>query len=85
MEDKVYMENLLNLCKGVADLYLHGIIESSSPNVRAAFHQALCETLTIQNEIFSKMSEKGWYSVSQVEQEKIQQLKQKYITNTTQS
>lgn len=84
MEDKIYMENILNLCKGVADLYLHGTLESPTPNVRAVFHQALCETLTMKNEIFAKMTEKGWYPVQQVEQEKIQQLKQKYMMDTTQ-
>ena len=43
MDDKCIMENLLNVTKGVCDLYMHGSIESSSPNVHRAFTDALNE------------------------------------------
>lgn len=82
MDDKLYMENILNLCKGIADLYLHGALEASTPEIRTVFHQALCETLSIQSDLYGKMSQKGWYPVQQVEAEKIQQVKQKYSTST---
>ena len=52
MDDKCLMESLLMSVKGVCDLYLHGTIESNTEHVHSAFDQALCNSLTIQNEIY---------------------------------
>ena len=38
--DQQIMENLLLTTKGVCDLYLHGAIESATPNVHQAFDPA---------------------------------------------
>ena len=78
MNDKMKMEELLNITKSACDLYLHGSIESGSSKVHCVFETALCETLKMQNEIYSKMSDKGWYSSEQADAQKIQQVKQKY-------
>ncbi len=78
MDDKNLMENLLWNVKEVCDLYLHGTIESATCNVHGAFDKALNDSLTMQDQIYSKMSEKGWYPAEQVEQQKIQQVKQKF-------
>lgn len=79
MEDKILMENELLVIKGVCDLYLHGTIESSTAEVHEAFKCALNESLNIQNKIFNLMSEKGWYNIPAVEQNKIDLVKQKFI------
>lgn len=78
MNDQVIMENLLLTTKGVCDLYLHGTIESATPNVHNAFNNALHESLCMQDDIYQKMSAKGWYPSSQAEQQKIQQVKTKF-------
>lgn len=78
MDDKNTMENLLQTTKGVCDLYMHGAIESSTPEVRSAFCAALNETLTIQDDIYKDMAARGWYSTEQAEPNKVQQVKQKY-------
>lgn len=78
MNDKDLLEDILLTVKGASDLYLHGTIESSTPNVHCAFDKALCDSLKMQNEIYSKMQSKGWYPAQQVEQTKIDQAKQKY-------
>lgn len=78
MEDKDLMENELLVIKGVCDLYLHGTIESSTAEVHEAFKCALNESLDIQNKIFNLMSEKGWYKMDTVEQQKIDTVKQKF-------
>ena len=78
MDEKGIMEDLLNVTKGTCDLYMHGTIESSTENIHNAFNNALNEALQMQNEIYSKMAGKGWYSTQQAEQQKIQQVKQKY-------
>jgi len=76
MDDKGLLENILQLTKGSTDLYLHGTTEGSTENIHQAFHDLLHETLKIQHEIYKKMEAKGWYTVEQVEEQKIQQVKQ---------
>lgn len=78
MDDKGLFENILQLTKGAADLYLHGTIESSTENVHQAFCDLLTETLKLQHEVYKKMEAKGWYPVEQVEEQKVQQAKQKF-------
>ena len=78
MDDKNLMENLLLLEKGVCDLYMHGAIESSTPKVHQAFSTALNSALGMQDTIYTKMSDKGWYSAQQAEQTQITALKQKF-------
>lgn len=78
MDDKNLFENILQLTKGATDLYLHGTTEASTENIHQVFHDLLCETLKIQHEVYKKMEAKGWYPAEQVEQQKIDQAKQKF-------
>lgn len=78
MEDKDLMEKELLVIKGVCDLYLHGTIESTTQDVHTAFKDALNESLNIQNKIYNLMAEKGWYKTENVEQTKIDTVKQKF-------
>lgn len=78
MDDKTIMENLLNNTKGGCDLFMHGTIESTTPNVRQAFTTALNSALTMQDETYKHMSQNGWYQVEQAPQQKTQQMKQKF-------
>ena len=78
MEDKVIMENLLLTTKGLCDLYLHGTLESSTPAVHDTFDGALQQSLKIQDVLYRKMAEKGWYPTEMAEQKNIEKVKQKY-------
>lgn len=78
MSDKNLMEDILLLEKGVCDLYMHGTIESSTENVHNTFSNALNESLRMQDTIYDKMAAKGWYPTEQVEQTKIDSVKQKF-------
>ena len=78
MDDRCIMENLLHNTKGACDLYMHGSIESDTANVNSAFKNALTETLCMQDAIYKKMSEKGWYTTEAVTQQKIDQVRQKF-------
>ncbi len=80
MDDKQIMENILLTTKGVCDLYMHGTIESGTPNVHNAFQTALNDSLCMQDNIYKAMTQKGWYTTEQVPQQKIDQVKQKYTT-----
>lgn len=78
MDDRLIMENLLNTTKGVCDLYMHGAIESCTPEVRQAFTTALNFELAMQDELYREMQQKGWYAPEQAQPKQLEQLKQKY-------
>jgi spore coat protein CotF len=80
MDDKTIMANMLTSTKSLCDLMLHGSIESATPNVHNAFKLVLNDSLDMQNQIYSKMSEKGWYPAQNAEQKQINQTKKKYST-----
>ena len=67
MNDKEIMEGILLTTKGVCDLYMHGSIESATPNVHEAFNTALNDSLCMQDGIYK-----------QAPQQQLQQVKQKY-------
>ncbi|MGG7164123.1 spore coat protein [Clostridium ihumii] len=79
MNDRDLMECLLIISKAEAGLCLHGTIESATSDVHSTFNDVLCEVLKVQNEIYNKMSSKGWYPTEQAEQEKISKVKQKFL------
>ena len=78
MDDKNIMENLLLTTKGVCDLYLHGTVESSTQNVHQVFDKALKDSLCMQDDIYKKMSAKGWYSTQQADSDQIQKVHNQY-------
>ncbi len=78
MNDRDIMEGILLTTKGIADLYMHGALESGTPNVQQAFKTALNDTLCMQSDVYKQMSNHGWYSSEQVQQQKIQQVKDKF-------
>ena len=78
MNDRDIMENLLISTKSVCDLYLHGSIESSTPQVHQAFHSALNDALCMQSDIYQNMADRGWYPSEQAAQQKLDAVKQKY-------
>ena len=78
MNDKEIMTNILNAVKGECDLFMHGAIESSTPNVHSVFTQSFNDALAMQNQIYAKMSEKGWYPAQQAQQTQIDAVKQKF-------
>ena len=54
MNDKEIMEGILLTTKGVCDLYMHGSIESATPNVHEAFNTALNDSLCMQDGIYKQ-------------------------------
>ena len=79
MDDKTIMDTILSNVKDCCDLMMHGSIESSTPNVHTTFQNGLNDSLTMQNQIYSKLSQKGWYPEQQVEQQKIDAARQKFM------
>ena len=81
MNDQAIMENLLLTTKGVCDLYMHGAIESATQDVHQAFGAALTDSLSIQDDIYQKMSAKGWYQTAQADAQQMAQVRQKFAAN----
>ena len=80
MSDKEIMEGILLTTKGACDLFMHGSIESGTPKVHQAFSTALNDAICMQNNVYKQMSDHGWYTTEQAQQQKLQQVKQKYST-----
>ena len=78
MNDQSIMENLLLTTKGACDLYMHGAIESSTPNVHAVLSSALTDNLNMQQDVYQQMSQHGWYQMQQVDAQQIAQVKNKF-------
>lgn len=72
MEDKNYMETLLNASKGMCEVLLHGTIEASTNSVNSTMKDSLFDTLYMQKEIYTKMEAKGWYKTDVAPTTKIQ-------------
>ena len=80
MNDKEIMEGILLTTKGACDLYMHCAIESGTPKVHQAFNTALNDAICMQNNVYKQMSDHGWYTTEQAQQQKLQQVKQKFST-----
>ncbi len=78
MEDKDIMENLLLLEKGACDLYLHGTIEASTPEVKKVFNNSLNDSLRMQENVYTAMQNEGWYQPEKAEETKVNALKKKF-------
>ena len=78
MDDKTMMASVLGNVKGMCDLMMHGTVESATPNVHATFKCALNDMLVMQNQIYAKMAQKGWYPAENAQQNEINKVKQKY-------
>ena len=78
MQDKMYIENLLNMTKSMVSLYEHAAVESMSENIHQEFANLLSETVCMQHEIYTAMSNKGWYKVEEAEKKQISKTVSKY-------
>ena len=78
MQERMICETILMETKGMADLYMHGTIESATPNVRTAMNDGLREVLMMQQTVYDHMARKGWYPPARAPQEQINQARQKF-------
>ena len=81
MEDKQIMENALLLLKGTAEVYVHGTEEASNKDIHTVLKDSLNEILKMQHEIYTKMTECGWYKIKNIEIKTIEKTLQKIKSN----
>ena len=67
MSDQVLLENYLLILKGTTEVYVHGTLESSNNDVRSLLNESLDEILKTQAYVYQKMTEYGWYNISNVD------------------
>ena len=73
MNDQMLMENMLLLLKSTIEVYVHGTLESSTNIVHNALKNGLDEILKMQNELYNKMAECGWYQIQNIDNKTIKQ------------
>lgn len=61
MQEKFYYENLLNMSKSLTNLLCNATVEAATDDVRSTYNTLLFNALEMQNKVYSKMEEKGWY------------------------
>ena len=81
MDNKTMLEGILWDLKGMADLLLHGSIEAKTPEIHDTFKRSLTEILTLQNDLYTLMSEKGMYTTNNVSETKITKTKAKFMAD----
>lgn len=73
MSDKLLYETMLLILKSNMEVYTHGTLESSNSSVREAIKYGLTTTLKLQEDLYNKMTECGWYKVQNIDSKTIKQ------------
>lgn len=81
MSDKVLMENMLLLLKSTTEVFVHGSLESSTKSVHNVIKNGLDDIIKLQDDLYNKMTECGWYKVQNVESKCIKQTLRKLESN----
>lgn len=66
MNDQILMDNYLLILKSTVEVYVHGTLESSNKKVRKCLKDNLDETMSMQESTYNKMTEYGWYKITNV-------------------
>ena len=74
MNDRLVMENYLLVLKSTVEVFVHGTLESSNKDIRELLKKGLDSTMMSQADTYDLMNEYGWYQVSNVSSEKINQI-----------
>lgn len=73
MNDQLLMENYLLVLKSTVEVYVHGTLESSNPDVRDTLKLGLDEIIKHQERTYDEMTNYGWYTISNIDAKKIKQ------------
>ncbi len=82
MSDKLLLDNMLLVLKSTVEVYVHGSLESSNKPIHNVLKHNLDEIIKLQDELYNKMTEYGWYTIENVETKKVKQSLKKLQQNT---
>ena len=66
MSDKLLLENYLLVLKSTVEVYVHGTLESSNPDIKKILKDSLNKTITHQENTYNLMQENNWYTTNNV-------------------
>lgn len=75
--NKIIMENYLLVLKSTVEVYVHGTLESSNKTVRDSLKSCLNDIMTSQADTYDLMTKYGWYTISNVDTNKIRETLEK--------
>ncbi len=81
MDNKTMLEGILWDLKTLGDLFLHGTIESGTKNVHKTFKDSLDDVLTMQNDLYTLMSDEKMYTTEKVAETKLTKVQNKFNPN----
>lgn len=83
INDKDYMNSLLSCLKEMVKNYAVALTEASNENLYNQYKEMFDTYSNLQREVFEVMFRKGWYSLEQAEEQKInskyQMLNQEFL------
>ena len=79
MKDQDIYENLLTLLKSICNILASGAQESSTTKIAETFRETLDEALAVQHDVYKAMENAGYYQISDVPTEQINQLQDKFV------
>ena len=71
MNDQLLMENYLLILKSTVEVFVHGTLESSNPDVRKNLKNGLDEIMSAQARTYDVIAGCGWYQISNVKKDAI--------------
>ena len=74
MNDKLIMDNYLLLLKSTVEVFVHGTLESSNPDVRDLLKKGLDIIMQAQADTYDTMTKYGWYVINNVQANVINQM-----------
>ena len=81
MDNKTMLEGILWDLKELSELFMHGCIETNTKEVHSTFINSLNEVLTLQNDLFTLMTDASMYEINVVTETKLETKKEKYKPN----
>ena len=73
MNDRMLLENMLLLLKSTVEVYVHGSLESFNKPVHTSLKHNLDEIIKMQDDLYKKMTECGWYVVQNIKSTQVLQ------------
>ncbi|OEF98215.1 spore coat protein [Desulfuribacillus alkaliarsenatis] len=78
LNDRDILNEMISLEKHASNLYHTATIEASNPSLHQSCSNIMQETLQCQRKLFQLMSQKGWYSPQNADQQQVSQAYQKF-------
>lgn len=82
MTDKEYMEDVLLTSKQLTNLYHSAVQESSTENLHYQLKDNLNQSIDVEHQIFSTISQKGWYPQEQADAQQINKARTKFMSQS---